>query len=105
MDFKGLIDHYETLPKSELIEKLVFKNAKLLTQENVIEKLQDENKRITEVDKGHQKLVGDLTEENKQLKKDVLNLNQQIAQKDQMLFNDAFDTVQYVDNTSCVKIP
>tara|TARA_R110002012_G_scaffold298565_2_gene497080 strand:- start:143 stop:367 length:225 start_codon:yes stop_codon:yes gene_type:complete len=68
MDFKGLIDHYETLPKSELIEKLVFKNAKLLTQENVIEKLQDENKRITEVDKGHQKLVGDLTEENKQLK-------------------------------------
>ena len=23
MDFKGLIDHYETLPKSELIEKLV----------------------------------------------------------------------------------
>ena len=29
MDFKGLIDHYETLPKSELIEKLVFKNAKL----------------------------------------------------------------------------
>tara|TARA_R110002073_G_scaffold1757_4_gene12687 strand:- start:72 stop:320 length:249 start_codon:yes stop_codon:yes gene_type:complete len=67
MDFKGLIDHYETLPKSELIEKLVFKNARLLTQDNVIEKLEDENKRITEVDKGHQKLVGELTQEIKQL--------------------------------------
>ena len=67
MDFKGLIDHYETLPKSELIEKLVFKNARLLTQDNVIEKLEDENKRITEEDKGHQKLVGELTQEIKQL--------------------------------------
>ena len=41
MDFKGLVDHYETLDKSELIEKLVYKNAKLLTQDNVIEKLQE----------------------------------------------------------------
>ena len=68
MDFKGLIDHYETLPKSELIEKLVFKNAKLLTQENVIEKLEDEQKRLEEINQGHQKLNGKLSEEIKQLK-------------------------------------
>ena len=45
MDFKGLVDHYQTLPKSELIEKLVFKNARLLNQDNVIEKLEDESKK------------------------------------------------------------
>jgi len=69
MDFKGLIDHYETLPKSELIEKLVFKNARLLTQDNVIEKLEDEVKRIEEVDQGHQKLNGELLEEINKLQK------------------------------------
>jgi len=69
MDFKGLVDHYQTLPKSELIEKLVFKNARLLTQDNVIEKLEDEVKRIEEVDQGHQQLNGELVEENNQLKK------------------------------------
>jgi hypothetical protein len=68
MDFKGLIDHYETLPKSELIEKLVFKNARLLTQDNVIEKLEDEKKRLEELEQDHQKLNGQLMEENKQLK-------------------------------------
>lgn len=68
MDFKGLIDHYQTLPKSELIEKLVFKNAKLLTQENVIEKLEDEQKRLEEINQGHQKLNGELMQEIKQLK-------------------------------------
>ena len=68
MDFKGLIDHYETLPKSELIEKLVFKNAKLLTQENVIEKLEDEQKRLKEINQGHQKLNGELMQEMKQSK-------------------------------------
>ena len=69
MDFRNLVDHYQTLPKSELIEKLVFKNAKLLTQDNVIEKLEDEIKRIEEVDQGHQKLNSELLEENNQLKK------------------------------------
>ena len=68
MDFKGLIDHYETLPKSELIEKLVFKNARLLTQDNVIEKLEDEKKRLEELEQDHQKLNGKLSEEIKQLK-------------------------------------
>jgi hypothetical protein len=69
MDFKGLVDHYQTLPKSELIEKLVFKNARLLNQDNVIEKLEDEVKRIEEVDQGHQKLNGELSEKISQLQK------------------------------------
>ena len=68
MDFKGLIDHYQTLPKSELIEKLVFKNARLLTQDNVIEKLEDEKKRLEEINQNNKKLNGELMQEIKQLK-------------------------------------
>jgi len=69
MDFKSLVDHYETLPKSEIIEKLVLKNANILNQANMIEKLEDEVKRIEEVDQGHQKLNGELSEQISQLQK------------------------------------
>ena len=68
MDFKDLIDHYETLDKSELIEKLVFKNAKLLSQDNEIERLNDEIKRLDDVNEQHRKINGELSEEIKQLK-------------------------------------
>ena len=68
MDFKQLIDHYETLPKAELIEKLVLKNAKILSQDNQIEKQNDENKRLQEIEKNHQKINGELTEQIKKLK-------------------------------------
>ena len=68
MDFKQLIDHYETLDKSELIEKLVFKNAKLLSQDNEIERCNDEIKRLDDVNEQHQKINGELSEEIKQLK-------------------------------------
>lgn len=68
MDFKELIDHYETLDKSELIEKLVFKNAKLLSQDNEIEKINDEIKRLDDVNEQHRKINGELSEEIKQLK-------------------------------------
>jgi len=68
MDFKQLIDHYETLDKSELIEKLVFKNAKLLSQDNEIEKINDEIKRLDDVNEQHRKINGDLSEQIKQLK-------------------------------------
>jgi len=68
MDFKELIDHYETLDKSELIEKLVFKNAKLLSQDNEIERLNDEIKRLDDVNEQHRKINGELSEEIKQLK-------------------------------------
>jgi len=68
MDFKELIDHYETLDKSELIEKLVFKNAKLLSQDNEIERCNDEIKRLDDVNEQHQKINGELSEQIKQLK-------------------------------------
>ncbi len=68
MDFKALVDHYETLPKSELIEKLTMKNAKLLAQENEIERQADEIRRLDDVNESHQKLNGQLTEELKKLR-------------------------------------
>jgi len=68
MDFKELIDHYETLDKSELIEKLVFKNAKLLSQDNEIEKINDEIKRLDDVNEQHRKINGELSEELKKIK-------------------------------------
>ena len=68
MDFKQLIDHYETLDKSELIEKLVFKNAKLLSQDNEIERCNDEIKRLDDVNEQHQKINGELSEELKKIK-------------------------------------
>ena len=68
MDFKQLIDHYETLDKTELIEKLVFKNAKLLSQDNEIEKINDEIKRLDDVNEQHRKINGELSEQIKQLK-------------------------------------
>jgi len=68
MDFKELIDHYETLDKSELIEKLVFKNAKLLSQDNEIERCNDEIKRLDDVNEQHRKINGELSEQIKQLK-------------------------------------
>jgi len=68
MDFKQLIDHYETLDKSELIEKLVFKNAKLLSQDNEIEKINDEIKRLDDVNEQHRKINGELSEELKKIK-------------------------------------
>jgi len=68
MDFKELIDHYETLDKSELIEKLVFENAKLLSQDNEIERLNDEIKRLDDVNEQHRKINGELSEELKKIK-------------------------------------
>ncbi len=57
MDFKALVEHYDTLPKSELIEKIVEKNAKLLSQDNEIERQNDEIKRLDDVNESHQKLT------------------------------------------------
>ena len=38
MNFKQLIEHYESLDKKELIKKLVDKNSLILKQEDKIEK-------------------------------------------------------------------
>jgi len=40
-DYKGLIDHYKTCDKEELIEKLVLKNAQLLTCEKEVDRLNE----------------------------------------------------------------
>lgn len=40
-DLKGLIDHYKTLDKDELIEKLTLKNARMLSQEKEIDRLNE----------------------------------------------------------------
>ena len=44
MNFKTLIAHYDSLPKDQLIQKLVDKNALLLKQENEITRLTKEVK-------------------------------------------------------------
>ena len=74
MDFKALVEHYDTLPKSELIEKIVEKNAKLLSQDNEIERQNDEIKRLDDVNESHQKLNGQLTEELKKLREKGSNV-------------------------------
>ena len=71
MDFKKVIDDYERLDKNELVEKLVFKNVTIINQDNIIKKLQDENKRLTEIESNHQKINGDLTEQIKKLKGEI----------------------------------
>ncbi len=40
-DYKGLIDYYNTCSKEELIEKLTLKNAKLLTCEKEVDRLNE----------------------------------------------------------------
>ena len=50
MNFKTLIAHYDSLPKDQLIQKLVDKNALLLKQENEITRLTKEVKDIREIE-------------------------------------------------------
>ena len=68
MNFKGLITHYETLSKEELIQKLVDKNTLLLKQENEIKRLNDENKNLKELETSHQQTNGQLHKEIKELR-------------------------------------
>ena len=68
MNFKELIAHYETLPKEELIQKLVDKNTLLLKQENEIKRLNDENKNLKELETSHQQTNGQLHKEIKELR-------------------------------------
>ena len=68
LDKKELIAHYETLPKEELIQKLVDKNTLLLKQENEIKRLNDENKNLKELETSHQQTNGQLHKEIKELR-------------------------------------
>ena len=56
MNFKTLIAHYDSLPKDQLIQKLVDKNALLLKQENEITRLIKEVKDIREIEQDHKQL-------------------------------------------------
>ena len=56
MNFKTLIAHYDSLPKDQLIQKLVDKNALLLKQENEITRLTKEVKDIREIEQDHKQL-------------------------------------------------
>ena len=87
MQFKDLIRHYETLEKKELIKKLTDKNVKLLEQEDEIERLTKELKRVEDIDKGHKKLVGNTLEDNKLLASEVAKKNNEIEKLKKLLDN------------------
>ena len=63
MNFKTLIAHYDSLPKDQLIQKLVDKNALLLKQENEITRLTKEVKDVREIEQDHKQLNGNLQKE------------------------------------------
>ena len=63
MNFKQLIAHYESLPKDQLIQKLVDKNSLLLKQENEIDRLNKELKDVREIEQDHKQLNGRLQKE------------------------------------------
>jgi hypothetical protein len=63
MNFKQLIAHYESLPKDQLIQKLVDKNSLLLKQENEIDRLSKELKDVREIEQDHKQLNGRLQKE------------------------------------------
>ena len=75
MNFKTLITHYDSLPKDQLIQKLVDKNALLLKQENEITRLTKEVKDIREIEQDHKQLNGNLQKELDQLKERNENIN------------------------------
>ena len=71
MNFKQLINHYESLDKKDLIKKLVDKNSLILKQEDEIDRLNKEIKRIEEVEQDHKQINGNLHKEIKKLKEDL----------------------------------
>jgi hypothetical protein len=75
MNFKQLIAHYESLPKDQLIQKLVDKNSLLLKQENEIDRLSKELKDVREIEQDHKQLNGNLKKELDQLKERNENTN------------------------------
>ena len=87
MQFKDLTNHYETLDKKELIKILNDKNILLLKQEDEIERLTKELKRVEDIDKGHKKLVGNTLEDNKLLASEVAKKNNEIEQLKKQLDN------------------
>ena len=73
MNFKTLIAHYDSLPKDQLIQKLVDKNALLLKQENEITRLTKELKEVREIEQDHKQLNGNLQKEIDKLRRENEN--------------------------------
>ena len=71
MNFKQLINHYESLDKKELIKKLVDKNTLILKQEDEIEKQNNEITNLKELEESHKQANGKLHSEIKKLKEDL----------------------------------
>ena len=70
MNFKQLINHYESLDKKELIKKLVDKNTLILKQEDEIERQNNEITNLKELEESHKQANGKLHSEIKKLKED-----------------------------------
>ena len=71
MNFKQLINHYESLDKKDLIKKLVDKNSLILKQEDKIEKKNKEINNLKELEESHKQTNGKLHSEIKKLKEDL----------------------------------
>ena len=71
MNFKQLINHYESLDKKELIKKLVNKNTLILKQEDEIERQNKEITNLKELEESHKQANGKLHSEIKKLKEDL----------------------------------
>ena len=71
MNFKQLINHYESLDKKELIKKLVDKNTLILKQEDEIERLNKRVKEVEELETEHKQINVNLHKEIKKLKEDL----------------------------------
>ena len=71
MNFKQLINHYESLDKKELIKKLVDKNTLILKQEDEIERQNNEITNLKELEESHKQANGKLHSEIKKIKEDL----------------------------------
>jgi hypothetical protein len=68
MNFKQLINHYHTLSKDQLVEKLAKKNTLILEQENEIERLTKELKDLREIEQDHKQMNGELKKQLDEIK-------------------------------------
>jgi hypothetical protein len=71
MNFKQLIEHYESLDKKDLIKKIVDKNSLILKLEDEIDRLNQEVKRTKELEQDHKQMNGNLHKEIKKLTEDL----------------------------------
>jgi len=71
MNFKQLINHYESLDKKDLIKKLVDKNSLILKQEDELQRQNKEINNLKELEESHKPTNGKIHSEIKKLKEDL----------------------------------